>query len=163
MVDYTVLGVAALGVLGTLGAGLIGFAGPSWNEQRIQLARDKRDARKALRLIGFEIFDLTIPLRQLSEEVEHADRMRTVQLIIARLPNETSEWHRHKDEFALLVTDQTGWRLVAAFYSVLSQFAAFTEDTTPELLEPLMTQLPRILEVSETAQAHLASLLADDQ
>ena len=88
--------------------------------------------------------------------------MRTVQLIIARLPGETSEWHRHKDEFALLVTDQTGWRLVAAFYSVLSQFAAFTEDTTPELLEPLMTQLPRILEVSETAQAHLTSLLADD-
>ena len=85
-----------------------------------------------------------------------------MQLIIARLPDETSEWHRHKDEFALLVTDQKGWRLVAAFYSVLSQFAAFTEDTTPELLEPLMPQVPRILEVSDTAQAHLGSLLADD-
>jgi hypothetical protein len=35
--------------------------------------------------------------------------------VIRNLPDETSEWRRHKDDLALLVTDQTGWRLVAAF------------------------------------------------
>jgi hypothetical protein len=44
MVDSTVLGVAGLGVVGTLGAGLIGFAGPSWNEQRIH--RDATSERR---------------------------------------------------------------------------------------------------------------------
>jgi hypothetical protein len=115
MVDSTVLGVAGLGVVGTLGAGLIGFAGPSWNEQRIQRARDKREARRALRVIAFEVFDQTTRLEQLAEAVEHKDRVQALHYVIRNLPDETSEWRRHKDDLALLVTDQTGWRLVAAF------------------------------------------------
>ena len=87
MVDSTVLGVAGLGVVGTLGAGLIGFAGPSWNEQRIQRARDKREARRALRVIAFEVFDQTTRLEQLAEAVEHKDRVQALQYVIGNLPD----------------------------------------------------------------------------
>jgi hypothetical protein len=88
MVDWTVLGVAALGVVRTLGAGAIGFAGPSWNERRIQAARDQKELRRAARLVKHELTDLLGTFDTYDENAE--DALTDIRLVFGLVPSQRS-------------------------------------------------------------------------
>ena len=106
MVDWTVLGVAALGTVGTVGAGALGFAGPSWNDRRIQAARDRKELRQAIRLVRAELKDILSSLETRDEGAE--DKFGAIAATFSLIPApEETEWHRRREKIALLVDDRT--------------------------------------------------------
>jgi hypothetical protein len=112
-------------------------------------------------LIAFEVFDQTTRLEQLAEAVEHKDRVQALHYVIRNLPDETSEWRRHKDELCALGDRSDRLEARRGLLVRTDPGRAFTEGTSPEVLEPLMEQLPRIPHVSQEARSHLASLLSE--
>jgi hypothetical protein len=133
MVDWTTIAVAGFGVIGTLGAGLIGFSGPSWNEQRLQRGRDERDLRRAVRLVSIEIWDVCHELRWVAERspAELDD-----PLDADRLPTpEKGQWAAHRETLAALISDQAPWQLAAKFHSALQDYRQLIEIWNEELAE----------------------------
>jgi hypothetical protein len=164
MVDWTVLGIAALGTAGTIGAGALGFAGPSWNERRIQAARDHKELRQAIRLVKAELKAILIALdtRDESAEDTFADLTAVFSLIPAQ---EETEWHRHRDTIALLTEDDDDatWERIADFHNLLGLFSGFVErgpEVTPEsALESVAGNLPQLIALGKDAESRLDSLV----
>lgn len=117
MVDWTTIGVAALGLVGTLGAGVVGFSGPSWNDQRIQRVRDRRDLRRAGRLVSVEIWEACHVLKAVAGR--SIERLVSEPLRIELPEKNETQWVKHRDTLAMLLEDQEDWRAAAVFYSVL--------------------------------------------
>lgn len=127
MVDYTTLGVAGLGLIGTLGAGVIGFAGPSWNEKRIQAATDARDARRALRLVALEI-ELNCSAVE-SFLLASSDGVRVAEVFDVTSAT-AAAWSQHRDVLATTIDDQATWEAVARFYAGREFLKAWASQTT---------------------------------
>ena len=163
MVDWTVLGIAALGTAGTIGAGALGFAGPSWNERRIQAARDHKELRQAIRLVKAELKAILIALRTRDESAEDtfAD-YRVFSLIPAQ---DKTEWHHRRETIALLTEDDDDatWARIADFHILLGLFSGFLErgpEKTPEsALESVAGNLPQLIAMGKDAESRLDSLV----
>ncbi len=164
MVDWTVLGIAALGTVGTVGAGALGFAGPSWNDRRIQAARDRKELRQAIRLVRAELKDILSSLETRDEGAE--DKFGAIAATFSLIPApEETEWHRRREKIALLVDDEheDAWEQIAVFHILLGQFVRFLEPgpdgATESAVESVASDFPALIAVGKNADHQLGSLL----
>jgi hypothetical protein len=165
MADWTVLGIAALGTVGTISAGVLGFAGPSWNERRIQAARDHKELRQAIRLVKGELTDILSALRTRDESADDRFGQMAAAFSLIPAPDET-EWHQRRETIALLVDDEDedAWNDVIMFHILLNQFVRFLEpgpdDAVESDVESVAQNYPTLIERGEMAERQLDALLA---
>ena len=167
MADWTVLGIAALGTVGTISAGVLGFAGPSWNERRLQAARDHKELRQAIRLVKGELKDILSALRTPGMNLlmtNWANGRAALSLI--RAPDET-EWHHRRETIALLTSttrDEDAWkRNVIMFRILLNQFVRLSRarpggDVAESAVESVAGNLPQLIALGKDAESRLDSL-----
>jgi hypothetical protein len=115
VVDSTTVAVGAFGLAGTT----IGFAGPSWNEERIQRARERRDGRTAPRLVAAEVAVFYAGLEVVAEEEDLARTLEAGKGLTGYWPgmNQT-QWIKYEATLAIVLDDEV-WNSLAAFYASL--------------------------------------------
>jgi hypothetical protein len=113
-IDWTAVGVALVALAGTFGGAVLAFRGPSWNDRRIQEAREQRERRCAVRLVALETEQNAIAFSSFIVQAPPGSLVSD----IFDLPSCTdTAWTEYRTAIATLVEDEDTWLTVARFYT----------------------------------------------